>query len=138
MAAISIPSPIAQATAILEAATSPQQQGPTAILVDLTGPAISRIDVLRTLDALGVAQAVPLPPPFQEDKGDGRNGKSSAKEKQETSSIGNRDLAAKLGVVDWILLSKWKKLSTNSGSVRRSSGPKNAMVVASTRVWRTS
>lgn len=58
-----------------------------------------------------MAQAVPLPPPLQEDKGDGGNGKSSAKEEEEeTPSISIRDLSAKLGVVDWILSSKWKKV----------------------------
>lgn len=156
MATIPTPSLVAQATAILEAATSLQKQleqhslpqpsfeaatadgmrgrqdwqdavdhpellgarsalidasqlmlnlalGPTAMLADLTGPAISRIDVLRTLDALGVAQAVPLPPPLKGDRGNDERDRSPGKE-GETPCISIRDLAAKLGVVDPDLL----------------------------------
>ncbi|KAI1081784.1 O-methyltransferase-domain-containing protein [Whalleya microplaca] len=111
MAGITTPSLIAQATAILEAATSLQQQleknglqqpsfevdgrkdwqdvvdqrdilktrsalidasnlmlnlalGPMDILSSLAGPTVSKVDVLRTLDVLGVPQHVPLEGPI--------------------------------------------------------------------------
>ncbi|KAK7751099.1 hypothetical protein SLS62_006928 [Diatrype stigma] len=75
--------------------------GPTAMLADLTGPAISRVDVLRTLDALGVAQAVPLPFPLQEDdKSEDGNQPGKEENEEEIRAISIHDLAAKLGVVD--------------------------------------
>ncbi|KAI5861165.1 O-methyltransferase-domain-containing protein [Durotheca rogersii] len=114
MASIPTPSLVAQAAAILEAATSLQRQleqhglqqpsfeaggrkdwhdaiehpevlrarsalidasnlmlnmalGPMDILSSLVGPAVSKVDVFRTLDALGVSEAVPLDTPISID-----------------------------------------------------------------------
>ncbi len=140
MATIPTPSLIAQATAILEAATRLQQQleehglrqpsfevggrqdwqdavdhpgilrarsslvdasnvmlnlalGPTEMLSALAGPAVSRADVLRTLDALGVPQAVPA---------DG-------------SAVAVRDLAARLGVADAAALHRQLRFACLAG-----------------------
>lgn len=77
--------------------------GPTDYLASLAGPGVAQLEVLRTLDALGVAQAVPLSPPVpvveaNDDSAKGRGEVGGRGENAGGAMIALPTLAADLGV----------------------------------------